>query len=292
MHDPATEVQVKTRVGVCSWSLRSPDARHLAASVARFGVPRVQIALDPIREDRAGWGEIEVLNALESRGIRIASGMMATQGEDYSTLESIARTGGVRPDITWGTNLRAAEQNARLARRLGINLVTFHAGFLPHEANAERGKLIRRLRQIVDVFDDAGVRVAFETGQESAETLLSVLNELDRPYAGVNFDPANMILYGMGDPVAALVKLLPRVVQVHIKDARASNKPGSWGEEIAVGTGAVAWEKFFDTLYKGGFGGSLIVEREAGERRLEDAIIARDVVTSHLRRLHAMGVAP
>lgn len=279
------------RVGVCSWSLRSPDVRHLGASIHRFGVPCVQLALDPIRENRAGWAEIEVMNALGSRGIRIASGMMATQGEDYSTLESIARTGGVRPDITWGTNLRAAEQNARLARRLGINLVTFHAGFLPHEANAEREKLVRRLRQIVDVFDDVGVRVAFETGQESADTLLSVLNELDRPHAGVNFDPANMILYGMGDPVAALIRLLPRVVQVHIKDARPPSRPGTWGEEVAAGTGAVAWEKFFDVLHTSGFSGGLIVEREAGERRLEDAIIARDLVATHLRRVHTLGIA-
>ena len=289
MPEPGSHPHLASRIGVCSWSLRPKSACELARAVGRFGVPRVQLALDPIRENRPGWGEIETLHALAGAGIEIPSGMMATRGEDYSTLETIARTGGVRPDATWGTNLRAAEQNARLARRLGIRLVTFHAGFIPREPSEEREKIIRRLRQIVDMFDDVGVRVAFETGQESADTLLSALEELERPHAGVNFDPANMILYGMGDPVAALGKLLARVVQVHIKDAKPPTKPGAWGEEVAVGTGTVDWMKVFDTLHTGGFAGMCMVEREAGERRAEDAIAARRLVETQLRRLGGQG---
>ncbi len=278
------------RLGICTWSLRPHSARSLATNVVAFGVRRVQLALDPIRENRPGWGEIETVNALRAADIQIASGMMATLGEDYATLESIARTGGVRPDATWGRNLQAAQQNARLARRLGINLVTFHAGFIPHESGAERDKLIRRLRQMVDVFDDCGVRVAFETGQESAETLLAALDAMDRPHAGVNFDPANMILYGMGDPIAALAKLAPRIVQVHIKDATPTKTPGTWGAEVAAGSGAVEWSKFFDALHAHGFAGDMIVEREAGESRLADTIHARELAATHLRRV-AVGAA-
>ncbi len=277
------------RLGVCSWSLRPTSAQHLASRVACFGVRRVQLALDPIRENRPGWSELVALNALRSDGIQIASGMMCTRGEDYSTLDSIARTGGVRPDATWGDNLRAAEQNARLARRLGISLVTLHAGFIPHVPGAERDTLIRRLRQIIDLFDDCGVRIALETGQESAGTLLAALESLDRPHAGVNFDPANMILYGMGDPAAALATLAPRVVQVHIKDAMPAAAAGTWGEEVPAGTGAVDWTRFFDTLHAIGFAGNLIVEREAGEIRLADAILARTLVVEHLRRVAATG---
>ena len=279
-----------TRLGICSWSLRPHSARSLATDVVAFGVRRVQLALDPIRENRPGWGEIETVNVLRAADIQIASGMLATLGEDYATLESIARTGGVRPDATWGRNLQAAQQNARLARRLGINLVTFHAGFIPHDSSAERDKLIRRLRQIVDIFDDCGVRVALETGQESAQTLLGALEELDRPYAGVNFDPANMILYGMGDPIAALSVLAPRIAQVHIKDATPTKTPGTWGAEVAAGSGEVDWNKFFDALHAQGFAGGMIVERETGESRHADAIVARDLAGHHLRRI-ASGAA-
>jgi hypothetical protein len=272
-------------IGICSWSLRPACSRDLVRGVASFGARCVQLALDPIRENRPGFGEIETLQALAAAGVVVASGMMAMAGEDYSTLESIARTGGVRPDATWGTNLRAAEQNTRLAARLGIRLVTFHAGFISHERGPERDAMIRRLRQMADTFDDRGVRIALETGQESAETLLDVLAELDRPHVGVNFDPANMILYGMGDPIAALQRLAPRIAQIHIKDARPTATKGAWGQETPAGQGAVEWTRFFDILAAKGIACPLIVEREAGDGRLEDAIGARMLVEQHLARI-------
>src|SRR5688572_12996243 len=122
--------------------------------------------------------------------------MMSTHGEDYSTLATIRETGGLRPDRHWKRNLEAAREDTALARRLGLDLVTFHAGFLPEQrSDPERAKLLDRLRLVCDAFHEQGVRLGFETGQESAETLSEVLAELDHPAAGVNFDPANMILY-------------------------------------------------------------------------------------------------
>ncbi|HIA27537.1 MAG TPA: hypothetical protein EYN79_05370, partial [Planctomycetes bacterium] len=87
-----------------------------------------------------------------------------------------------------------------------------------------------------------GVKLALETGQESAATLEGALEALGRSDVGVNFDPANMILYGMGNPVEALVRLAPRVAQIHIKDALASEVAGEWGSEVVVGTGEVDWQ--------------------------------------------------
>jgi sugar phosphate isomerase/epimerase len=280
MSDPLIHAEAANRLGICSWSLRPKSAVDLAAGVAKFGIPRIQLALNPTIENRPGWGEIETLHALD--GIQIASGMMATKGEDYSTLDSIARTGGVRPDATWGANLNAAYPIARLARRLGLTLVTCHAGFIPHEAGPERDTMIRRLRHLTDVFDDHGVRVALETGQETAATLLATITEIDRPHLGVNFDPANMILYGMGDPIAALNTLAPRILQIHIKDANPTTAPGTWGTEKPTGQGSVNWTTFFDTLKSRSIHVPLIVECEAGDTRIQHAIEARDLVIKHL----------
>lgn len=271
------------RIGVCSWSLRPTGSLDLAAMAHRVGIKHIQLHLDPVRESKSDWGEIQTIQVLRRAGIEIVSGMMSMAGEDYATLESIARTGGVRADATWPTNLAAAKGNARLARRLGLSLVTFHAGFIPRDAGAERSKMIDRLRQIVDVFDDSGVRVAFETGQESAETLLDALRELERPHAGVNFDPANMVLYGMGNPVAALELLAPRVAQIHIKDAVPAANAGEWGDEVPAGTGSVDWTRFFQAIAHRGIGCDLIIEREAGAKRIDEVVIARKLVEEHLR---------
>jgi sugar phosphate isomerase/epimerase len=270
-----THSKVKNRaIGVCSWSLRPTTATELAERVRACGVVYVQLALGPVLKGQIPIGALR--DALEDAGITPRSGMMSTVGEDYSSLESIARTGGLRPDAHWAENLRTARDEARLARELSLPLVTFHAGFLPHDPrDPERAKLVGRLRTIVDVFADQGVRLGFETGQETAETLLAFLAELDRPRAGVNFDPANMILYGMGEPVAARRALAPRVVQVHVKDALPAKKRGTWGEEVPVGTGQVDWSAFFDVLDARIPEVDLMIEREAGDQRIEDVRRAR-----------------
>ena len=125
--------------------------------------------------------------------------------------------------------------------------------------------------------------MGFETGQETAETLAAFLRQLNAPRVGVNFDPANMILYDKGDPIAALRTLGPWLKQCHIKDARRTRVPGTWGEEVAVGTGEVDWPAFVAQLTALGFTGDLCIEREAGEQRIEDIRAAR----LHLERLSA-----
>lgn len=269
-------------VGVCSWSLRPSTPAELAERAAACGLAAVQLALDPIRTGQ--WDEQECAETLAHAGIAIRSGMMAMRGEDYSTLESIRRTGGVRLDANWQSNLAAARENAALAARLGLPLVTFHAGFIPEAADHPlRRVLIQRLRAVVDRFEAEGVRVAFETGQETAETLLDALAELNRPGAGVNFDPANMILYDMGDPVKALRKLAPCVAQIHIKDARPADRAGEWGEETPVGSGAVDWAAFFAVVDETGLDCDLMIERESGSDRVADISAAATLVAAHRR---------
>jgi sugar phosphate isomerase/epimerase len=269
------------RLGVCSWSLRPTGPEDLAAKINACGVRGVQLALDPVR--RGAWDERQTRGALDAAGVSVLSGMMEMAGEDYSTLDTIKRTGGVRPDATWPENLAAASKNAELARRLGIELVTFHAGFLPHDAaEPERATLMQRLRDLADAFGERGVRVAFETGQETAQTLLEALDELDHDNIGVNFDPANMILYGMGDPVEALRRLSAYVAQVHIKDALPTGTPGTWGSEVVAGTGAVDWSAFFEVLSEKLPDVDLLIEREAGESRVEDVRAAAAMVRGRL----------
>ncbi len=240
------------------------------------GVRALQLHLDPLREAN---DPVSPVAPLRDAGIAIVSGMMTPIGEDYSTIESIRRTGGLRPDEHWPSNLAAARQNAAIAERLGLDLVTLHAGFIPEDAgDPERAVFLERLEAVADAFAERGVRLGLETGQESAACLDEVLRELGRESVGVNFDPANMILYGSGDPIPALDLLGPRVMQVHIKDARASAVAGEWGEEVVAGTGEVDWGAFFATLGRVAPGVGLAIEREAGDARVEDAAAAAELV--------------
>ncbi|MEY2716123.1 MAG: 3-dehydroshikimate dehydratase [Planctomycetota bacterium] len=268
---------VHAPIAVCSWSLQARSPAELVARVQATGARAVQLALTPVVEKPEVWSG--VFDALRAAGIEVVSGMLETVGEDYSTLETIRVTGGVVPDATWpATRARAAEV-ARVAGAHGVTLVTFHAGFIPHEAGAERTKLLGRLRDIASLFAGVGARIAFETGQESADTLAHALDELGDRSIGVNFDPANMILYGMGDPIAAVRALAPRIAQVHVKDALPASVAGTWGSEVRVGTGSVDWAAFLSALGSVPAPIRLAVEREAGGDRVGDIRAALELLS-------------
>jgi sugar phosphate isomerase/epimerase len=265
-------------LAVCSWSLRPTDPQDLLRQIQTIGISRVQIALDPLRSQPAVWNSLPDLFA--KNGITVASAMIATVGEDYSTMESIERTGGVVPDSTWEENWRNIQADAEISRKLGIKLVTLHAGFLPHEPSDRNfQKLLQRITLIAELFASKGMDIGFETGQETADTLRTFLRQLNQPNVGVNFDPANIILYDMEDPIAALRALGPWLKQCHIKDAVKTKKPGTWGQEVVVGTGQVDWPAFFKTAEQLRFTGNFCIEREAGEQRVADIRSAHEYLT-------------
>jgi sugar phosphate isomerase/epimerase len=265
------------RLAVCSWSLQPASPQDLITKLQATGICRVQLALDPLRETPGVWGETADL--FRQNGLTVVSGMFGCVGEDYSTLDAIRVTGGIAPDTTWEQNWANIRTTAALAQRLRLKLVTFHAGFLPHdEKDPNFAKMLRRLAETADVFRAANILLGLETGQETAPVLAQLLQKLKRTNVGVNFDPANMILYDRGDPIAALRTLGPWIRQLHIKDARQTKVPGTWGEEVTVGTGEVDWKAFFATLRKLNYNGDFVIEREAGNQRVADIGTARDVV--------------
>jgi len=275
---------LKDRLAVCSWSLQPANPQQLVEQLHQLGIDRVQLALDPLRESPEVWGRAAEL--FRDQGVSIVSGMFGTVGEDYTTLESIRRTGGLVPDSTWEENWENAQVNAIIAHQLGLKLVTFHAGFLTHDqSDPEFDELQHRVRLVADLFAAKGIDLAFETGQETADTLKVFLEKLGRVNVGANFDPANLILYDKGNPIDALRTLASWVKQCHIKDANRTSHPGTWGEEVPVGTGQVDWKEFFAVLQTIQFAGFCCIEREAGQQRGQDIRAAREFVES-LERLN------
>jgi sugar phosphate isomerase/epimerase len=271
--------------GVCSWSLQPKGIDDLIAKVRACGVSAVQLAMEPIRGRQVGWGTPEeVFGKLAEAKIRVVSGMFEPIGEDYSTLESIAYTGGLRQTKNWEANLKRAREVAKIASDAGLSLVTFHAGFLPEDPRDRLHKtMIERIEKVAQEFSSRDVLLGLETGQERAETLLETLDGIDEPLLGINFDPANMILYGMGNPNEALEELADYVLQVHIKDATASSTPGQWGAEVPAGKGETDWPRLFKFVNATLPEVNLVIEREAGDARVADVVTARKLVEKHTK---------
>lgn len=255
---------MKQPIGICSWSL-SNDLSLIEQTLRDTGVTHLHLEASAFAAFR---------ETIAQNRWTISCMMLGFPQEDYSSLESIRKTGGIIPDDCWETNRALALEAIGKTADAGVGLLSFHAGFIDHNDAAGYQKFCGRMRELADAAQARNVVLLMETGQETAQDLRNCLEDLDHPALGVNFDPANMILYGKGDPIDAVIVLAPWIKHVHIKDATPSNVPGEWGAEVPWGDGEVDGGMFIQTLDKIGFTGVLAIEREAGDARAEDIKLA------------------
>jgi len=277
------------RVGVCSWSFQKP-LREVAAEMDRMGIRGIHLALGPFiaADGRHGAAEsVEtfafVKEKIRSGAWKLMSTMIGFPQEDYSTLETIRRTGGIVPDACWEANRRLLSRAAELSQELGSRYLSLHAGFLDESDPKAYAKYVERVSWMRDECRKHGVELILESGQETAEDLAKFMAAV--PGVGINFDPANMILYGKGDPVRAVDRLGTWIRQVHVKDANVTQVPGTWGTETPWGDGQVGGNRFLQALDAIGYRGNFVIEREGGTSRVRDIALA-------VTRLTAAGPNP
>jgi sugar phosphate isomerase/epimerase len=263
-------------IGVCSWSLQVKSVPELKQLLGRLGLDVVQIACgDP---HHASWDEGERMpQAAKAAGFRMSGTMLGFPGEDYTTPQTIQKTGGFGDPALWPERLERVQWALERTTALGLADLMFHAGFIPEPGKPERRPFLDTLAKVSDLAKAKGVTVAFETGQETADLLRLTLDELRCPNLKINFDPANVLLYDMGDPLRAVEILGPDIRSVHVKDANRTTTPGTWGEEVPLGQGQVNIKQFVKALKKVGYRGSLCIEREVGNQEQRMADVAHGV---------------
>lgn len=260
-------------IGLCSWSLQT-DIAGVADAMQRIGLEHVHLGIRAAVEDK------NVLKQVEKQSWIITSTMIDFPQEDYSTLDSIKVTGGVVPDDCWDRNRRLFIEAVNATAELGVDFLSMHAGFIDETNEEHAKKFADRIVTLADAADAKAIKLLLETGQETAEELRDFLEKLDHPAIGVNFDPANMILYDKGNPIDAVHVLGPWIEHVHIKDADRTKTPGTWGAEVPWGSGQVRTGLFLDALDEVGFDGALAIEREAGDDRFGDIKMAAGKLSS------------
>jgi L-ribulose-5-phosphate 3-epimerase len=220
-------------LGVCSWSLQVKSIPELQEFLATLGINVVQIACgDP---HHASWDEGESMPAVaHDSGIIMTGAMLGFPGEDYTTPQSIKATGGFGDPALRPERIKRLKWALDRTIALGLSDLSLHAGFIPEPGDAGRASMLETLAQAGDLAAAKGITLAFETGQETADLLRLTLDELRCGSLKVNFDPANMLLYDMGDPIRAVEILGPDIRSVHAKDARRPKAPGQWGQEVVL----------------------------------------------------------
>jgi sugar phosphate isomerase/epimerase len=231
-----------------------------------LGVPTIQLHA-PAERSRTPERAKAFLGRLQQAGITLTAVFGGFEGESYADIPTTARTVGLVPRETRAVRTREMKEIANFAKLLGCPVVALHLGFVPHDRSDPL------YREVLDVTRDVcdhcranGQALHLETGQEPADTLIEFISDVQRDNLFINFDPANMILYGPGEPIAALKKLGHIVKSVHCKDGTWAKKPGKeWGAEVPLGQGDVGIENYLRTLKEIGYTGPLTIEREIAQ---------------------------
>jgi sugar phosphate isomerase/epimerase len=249
--------------------------------VRKLGVPTAQMGCPP-EKYLAGGGCEELKRMIDESGVEITTVFCGYAGESYADIPTVRRTVGLVPRRTRAERIEKTRAIIDFAHAIGVSTVAAHIGFIPEDrSDPDYQELVGALQGICDYAAANGRNFCLETGQETAKALLGFIRDVDRPNLKVNFDPANMILYGTGEPIAALELVGAYVAGVHCKDGTWPVEKHKLGTEVPLGRGEVGIERFIATLKEIGYKGALTIEREiSGEEQKKDIRAAIELLNS------------
>ncbi len=166
------------------------------------------------------------------------------------------------------------------AKKIGVENVATHVGFLPETPNTEEyHSIVCALRYLAQYIKNNGQYFLFETGQETPVTLRRTIEDIGTDNLGINLDPANLILYGKANPVDALDVFGKYVRDVHGKDGCYPTDGRHLGQEMPLGEGRVNFPALIAKLKELGYDGPITIEREiSGEKQIEDIKKAKELL--------------
>lgn len=195
----------------------------------------------------------------EEHGMSVPSLFLSYAGQDWDHPES---TVGLFPQATRSERMVATCRQMEWAARRGVRVIACHAGFVPEERNGFYDRFVADMKSLIRFAAALGQDFLFETGSETAGALTRLLDDIDEPNTGINFDPANILIYGMGDPAEALAAFGDRIRGVHCKDANPPAPGTARGRETPLGKGSTDFGALLGRLLDSGFRGPLVIERE------------------------------
>ena len=250
--------------------------------VEEFGLGACQL----VNWDMRLWDEkraVAVRREAETKGIRISALWAGVPGPDVWDFIQGPEVLGLVPPKYRAERIAALKEAGRFAKALGVPAAITHLGFIPENpTDPAFDDLVVAVREVAEYYKTLDIEFWFETGQETPVAMLRTIEVAGTGNLGLNLDPANLILYGKGNPVDALEVFGKYVRNVHAKDGFYPTDPMLLGEEVPVGEGAVDFPGLVKRLHALGYDGEFIIERE-----IEGAEQKRDIARTvdYLKKL-------
>ncbi|NLF94295.1 MAG: sugar phosphate isomerase/epimerase [Oligosphaeraceae bacterium] len=264
------------KIAVMVHSLRMDLEKGLEWT-ASMGVPGVHIAVRPgfSPQDMDLAARKQYIRHLSDLGLEISAICAWGGGVDLGEPEGLEK------------NIAAGKELLSFAADLECGIWQGHCGIMPNDQNDPKwGRFVDSFQELCQHGERVGARLAIETGPESPEVLLEMIDAVGSPSLKVNYDPANLILWKAkymqqaGEPYdrekafadfkpVEGVKVLGRhIIHTHAKDAKVF--PDIGRKEVPLGEGWIDWPKYVENLRSVGYQGYFAIEREVGENPAAD----------------------
>lgn len=268
---PADQGKKPLRLGLIIDIGKDPDAA--LAKVHELGFPTSQIFVEEFGMDLVG----RLRQALEKYQIEATSLVVGGPGKEVWDFYQGPLTIGLVPQSTRAARIAHIKKASDFAKQCGIPAVQTHCGFIPENPNdAVYKQTIEAAREVASYCKSNGQNFRYETGQETPITLVRAIQDVGVDNQGINFDLANLILYGKANPVDAIELIAPYVQGIHAKDGLWPTNPRQLGEEVAIGKGKVDFPRIIERLKQFNYRGAVTIEREiSGPQQLEDVRAAK-----------------
>ena len=243
------------------------------AKVHDLGLPTCQAFVDDFER---GLAE-RLRQALDKHGIEVTSLVVGGPGKEVWDFYQGPLTIGLVPRETRAARIAHIKKASDFAKQCGIPAVQTHCGFIPENPNdAVYRETVTAMREVAAYCKGNGQNFRYETGQETPITLVRAIQDVGMDNQGVNFDLANLILYGKANPVDAVELLGPYVQGIHAKDGLWPTNPKELGEEVPIGKGKVDFPRIIARLKELNYRGAVTIEREiSGTQQVEDVRAAK-----------------
>jgi L-ribulose-5-phosphate 3-epimerase len=244
------------------------NADAAIGKVHELGVPTCQVAASTYGPEAAA----KLQAAVQRYGIEVTSLVVTGPGPEKYDFYQGPLTIGLVPAQYRAARIEHFKRASDFAKTVGIPGLQGHCGFIPENPNDPLYQdVVKAIREVAGYCRENGQKFRYETGQETPITMLRAIEDVGLDNQGVNFDCANLIMYGKANPVDALEVIGRHVQSVHAKDGRYPTNPHELGEEVPIGQGHVDFPRVLAGLKNAGYRGAITIEREiSGPKQMED----------------------
>jgi L-ribulose-5-phosphate 3-epimerase len=251
----------------------APDPEAAIKRVHDLGFPTCQVSARRTDDEAVA----ALRKALDQYGVEATAAVGGGPGPEVYDFYRGPETIGVIPRATREARIAQYQKVSDFAKKAGIPAVMGHCGFIPENPNEELyTEAVAAIRAVAQYCKNNGQSFRCETGQETPITLVRCLKDVGLDNIGVNFDCANLILYGKANPVDAVDILGPYIQSMHAKDGLYPTDTHKLGQEVAIGEGKVDFPVLIGKLKKIGYTNPITIEREIrGEKQTADLLAAK-----------------